>query len=122
MFSLYLTLVWIFVGLPSYSALSIDGKKVIYIDYRDVNWSNPGQAIINAIDAGYNVVNLAFYMSTGPEDMAKAWQSVTPLKQQQVLSYAHSKNAVVLISAGGATDAPYSAMSGTKYGALVYDC
>lgn len=94
--------------------------KVVYIDYRDVDWSDASVTIRAAIDAGYNVVNMGFFMSSsGAVDMALAWSQVPADKQISTINYAHSKNAVVMVSAGGSTDAPYLTTSGTAYGTAV---
>ncbi len=42
-------------------------KKVVYINYRDVNWNDPGVTVRAAVQAGYNVVILAFWLRTGTQ-------------------------------------------------------
>eukprot|EP01137_Pigoraptor_chileana_P036247 Opistho-2@31490 len=65
-----------------------------------------------AIDAGYNVALLAFYISAqGPVDMALVWSQVTQARQVAAINYAHAKGAIVMISAGGQTDLPWSKFS-----------
>mmetsp|Transcript_10953 Transcript_10953/g.21740 ORF Transcript_10953/g.21740 Transcript_10953/m.21740 type:complete len:1383 (+) Transcript_10953:208-4356(+) len=78
------------------------GKNCIYIDYK-LNWADMTKDIISAVDVGYNCIFLAFYLLTGPADALLQWKSVTIEKRTQALQYAHDKNAVVMLSAGGAT-------------------
>lgn len=49
---------------------------------------------------GFNVIILAFYLETGPTDVALAWEDAGSAAQQSTMAYVHSKNAVVLVSAG----------------------
>lgn len=81
-------------------------KKIIYIDI-DIDWNDPSQTVKAAIDSGFNVIIFAFYLVSGPTDMAVAWQSLTQIVQKDTVDYAHKNNAVLLVSAGGATEAPY---------------
>lgn len=78
--------------------------KVIYIDYLSIDWNNPGNTIKQAVDAGFNIINLAFYIQNGPADMAFAWSNLDQSTQIEISNYAHSKGAKILVSAGGATD------------------
>jgi hypothetical protein len=83
--------------------------KVIYIDFRNVNWSNGAQTILDAADAGYNVIILAFYLSaSGPADMALVWAGLPEETKIATMNQIHEKGAVVLVSVGGATDSPYT--------------
>jgi len=94
--------------------------KVIYIDQPD-GWSSPQEiagTVTAAVDAGFNVVILAFYLTSGPTDMAVAWQGLGAALQQSTAGYAHQKGAVVLVSAGGATESPYT-LNATTYGQTV---
>jgi hypothetical protein len=50
---------------PGTSQLNV--KKVVYINYRDVNWNDPGATVRAAVQAGYNVVILAFWLRTGTQ-------------------------------------------------------
>jgi len=93
-------------------------KKVIYIDTRGYYAGAPQTAIIQAIDTGFNVVNLAFLVSGNPADIVVEWERLTPDLQNQTMEYVHSKGGVVLVSAGGSTDMPYQTMNGTQYGTL----
>lgn len=102
-------------------------KKVIYLD----QWSDPSVSIKSAVDAGYNIINLAFYISKGPWDMAIAFEKPCdyfrcspPLEtnektRQSILDYVHSKGALLFLSAGGATESPYLAQTGKEYGAML---
>eukprot|EP01087_Luapelamoeba_hula_P009078 TRINITY_DN231_c1_g1_i1.p1 TRINITY_DN231_c1_g1~~TRINITY_DN231_c1_g1_i1.p1 ORF type:complete len:321 (+),score=53.23 TRINITY_DN231_c1_g1_i1:182-1144(+) len=93
--------------------------KVIYIDWRAINWNAPQNTVTQAVDGGYNVVIIAFYLLNGPTDMAQAWASVSKGNQQQAMNYAHSKGAKVMVSAGGSTESPYGQVSGYGYGQRV---
>lgn len=94
--------------------------KVVYIDYRDVNWNDGSITVRAAIDAGYNVINLAFFMSgSGAVDMALVWSQLSTDQKNATMAYAHSKNAIVMVSAGGSTDVPYISTNGTAYGTAV---
>jgi chitinase len=91
--------------------------RSLYVDWRDVNWNAPNSTIVGAVDAGWNVVILAFWLSsTGAADMAQAWASLDSATRDATVAYAHSKGAVLLVSAGGATDLPYTRMNGTEFG------
>lgn len=80
-------------------------RKVIYFDYLGFDWNDPTIAIKNAIDIGYNVINLAFYLSVnGPFDIALVWGNLTKDKQIDTINYAHARGAKILVSAGGSTD------------------
>jgi len=83
--------------------------KVIYVDWRNVNYNNPGQTILGAVDAGFNVVILAFYLTGGPTDMAQVWGGLDNASQASVMQQVHAKGAMVMVAQGGATDSPYSA-------------
>jgi len=92
-------------------------RRVLYIDYRDINWSSPTSTVTAAVDAGYNVIVLAFLLSSSAADMAGAWQGAGAAAQIAAVSYAHSKGAVVMISAAGSTDQPWTTFaSGAGYG------
>jgi len=83
--------------------------KVIYIDFRNVNWNNGAQTVLDAADAGFNVIILAFYMSSaGPADMAQVWATLPDATKAETMSQVHAKGAIVLVAVGGATDSPYS--------------
>jgi chitinase len=83
--------------------------KVIYIDFRNVNWNNGAQTVLDAVDAGFNVVILAFYLSgSGPADMATVWAALPDATKVETMNQVHAKGAVVLVAVGGATDSPYS--------------
>jgi len=92
--------------------------NVVYIDTRGYPSGEPEVAILNALQGGYNVVNLAFFTTDGPRDMAVEWSRLTQAKQQQVMSQVHAGGGLVLISAGGAFDVPYLKMDGKTYGTM----
>jgi len=85
-------------------------RKVIYLSYAGINWNDFGSTVRSAADAGYNVLIMSFYIGTAHAayDSAEVWQSIGAAAQQSALSYVHSKGACVLLSVGGATDAPFS--------------
>jgi len=92
----------------------------VYIDYRDVDWSTPGNTVKSAVDAGFNVILLAFLLSNTPADFAQVWFRAGAAAQLAALSFAHSKGAVLMVSAGGSTDNPWAAFpDGTNYGTYV---
>ncbi len=43
--------------------------KTVYIDWRDINWNAPDQTVTSAVDGGFNVVVLAFFMGGAATDM-----------------------------------------------------
>jgi hypothetical protein len=90
----------------------------VYLDARDVNWANVSDTVARAVDAGFNMVLLAFWLGggAGAVDAAGAWGALPPAARAATLAYAHSKGAVVLASAGGATDEPYASTPGAAYG------
>jgi len=82
--------------------------KAIYIDWH-LNWNAPDQSLLQAVNAGYNVIIISFYLSaSGPTDMAQAWAALNATAKQSTINTAHSKGAVVTVSLGGSTDSPYS--------------
>jgi len=89
--------------------------KSMYID-SGINWSDPSITFKAMVDAGYNLIILAFYVSGSAADAAAAWAQLSSSVQQSTIAYAHGKNARIIVSAGGATDSPYNKFSGTQYG------
>jgi hypothetical protein len=65
-------------------------KKVIYIDYQ-LDWNNPAATIRQVADIGFNVIILAFYLTTAPADAAVAWMGLSPQTQIDTVNYLHSK-------------------------------
>jgi len=92
--------------------------NVVYIDTRGYPSGAPEVAILNAVQAGFGAVNLAFFTTDGPRDMAVEWARLTPTKQQQVMDQVHAAGGLVLVSAGGAFDIPFLKMDGKAYGTL----
>lgn len=102
-------------------------KRVIYIDQPD-SWYPPeaeAATITAAVDAGFNVIILAFWCSNGNQlpggacDMCAAWQrDIPPSLQISTVEYAHSKGAIVMAACGGATDVPWDNLSGADFGRL----
>eukprot|EP01103_Thecamoeba_quadrilineata_P003252 TRINITY_DN13049_c0_g1_i1.p1 TRINITY_DN13049_c0_g1~~TRINITY_DN13049_c0_g1_i1.p1 ORF type:complete len:340 (+),score=64.76 TRINITY_DN13049_c0_g1_i1:44-1021(+) len=90
--------------------------KVMYIDYQGINWNAPQQTVQQAVQAGFNVIILSFLLGSGPADMAEAWTQVSQSDQQSTIQQAHQAGAIVMVSAGGSTDSPYSTFSGSQYG------
>jgi len=89
--------------------------KSIYID-DNINWNNPSVTFKSIVDSGYNLVILAFFVSGKPEDIASVWGQMSDADKQSTVSYAHSKNARIIVSGGGGTDSPYSKFTGTQFG------
>lgn len=90
------------------SALIPLPRKVIYVDLI-TDWNKPQQTILDASDAGFNVIVLAFYLSTvGPYDAAGAWGNLSPAVQRATIDAVHAKGGIVMVSLGGATDSPYA--------------
>lgn len=91
--------------------------KVVYIDQPDYWWplDKMAQTFYDAVDVGFNVLNICFLVNGEPADMASAWatqlNATNPATgksyQEEILEYAHSKGAVVLVSTGGATETNY---------------
>jgi len=92
--------------------------KALYID-EGINWNDPSTTFKAVVDAGYNLVILAFYVSGKAADAAAAWAQLSSAQQNETVAYAHSKGARITVSAGGATDNPYNAFTGTAYGQSV---
>lgn len=92
--------------------------KQVYIDWRNINATAPASTVTAAVDAGYNVVAIAFLLVTGPADFAAAWESAGAAVQAAAVAYAHAAGAVVVVSCGGVTDVPYT-MAAADYGAYV---
>jgi len=88
--------------------------RVIYIDYKSNNpsnilFNNPSNTLFNASAAGYNVLILAFYLSSsGPADMALTWGGVDNATKIDTINKLHAKGVAVLVSFGGGTDNPFS--------------
>ena len=78
-------------------------KRILYID-SDIDWTNPLNTIKKAIDSGFNVILLAFYLNTGPTNGLAAWASLSSAAKSQAFQYAASHNAILGFSAGGATE------------------
>jgi chitinase len=92
--------------------------KVIYIDFRNLNWNNGAQTVLDAADAGFNVIILAFYLSSGgAADAAQVWAALPDATKIETMNQVHAKGAVVMIAVGGATDSPYQ-MSASQLGTV----
>jgi hypothetical protein len=89
--------------------------KAIYVD-GGINWADPSVTFKSVVDSGYNLVILAFLVTGNMFDAATAWNQMSAAVQQSTIAYAHARNARIIVSAGGATDTPYSAMTGAAYG------
>lgn len=90
--------------------LSVDAAKlnlplkVAYLD--QIDCCNPGNTVIDAANAGYNVIILAFQQTgTGPADGAYSWsQRMDNATRAATIAKAHAAGAVVTVSLGGAND------------------
>ena len=86
---------------------SISLPKAVYIDWENINWNNPEQTLLAASDAGFNVIILAFYLSSGVTDFGQAWEGVPTATKQSTMNTIHQRGQIALISFGGSTDNPY---------------
>lgn len=86
-------------------------RKVIYVDFKPVNFVNPFDTIKVLVDQGYNVINVAFWLYNGGSsiaaDFALVWENATPQQRQDSINYAASHCAVIMVSASGSTETPY---------------
>jgi hypothetical protein len=104
-----LSLLLSFLILTIASAGKINGPvKAIYVDFAGFNWNHPSYTVKDMADAGFNLIILAFKVGLGAADMAQAFAGEPDDLKKAAIEYAHSKGAKVMISAGGATDTPYS--------------
>jgi len=91
-------------------------RKVIYVDQITTWWPDSTVNIREICDAGYNVIILAFYLLDSATDVVFAWQTSIEQQRKDTLDYIHSKGAILLMSAGGDSIAPYEQITGTEYG------
>lgn len=78
------------------------GRKIIYIDASGVDWNNPTVTVKQAVDAGFNVILFAFYLSDrGAFDFALLWASLSQDVQRATVEYAHQRNALLMVAAAG---------------------
>ena len=89
--------------------------KSIYVDI-GINWSDPASTFRTIVDAGYNLVILAFLVSGTTYDAAAAWAQMSNQAQIDTVNYAHARNAKIIVAAGGSTDTPYNSWTGSAYG------
>jgi len=110
-----LSCLFLLSGIPLSSQATVPHPiKAIYIDYKGINWNAPEQTVLDALNAGWNVIILAFYLSSGtPADMAVAWQGVSAANKQATMNTIHQKGGIVLVSLGGSTDTPFSRNAAT---------
>ena len=91
----------------------------IYIDSRDVTWGDPCATVLAAVNASYNVINFAFAVSgtEGATDFLGTWlEHVWDARHNATVAAAHARGAVLLLSAGGATDNSYFRTDANVYG------
>lgn len=86
-----------------------------------MNWTRPDTTIRAMADGGYNVIIMAFYMSSsGASDFFGAWTTaITDAQRAAAVAYAHSKGALVFMSVGGATDTTWPTKNATEFGQQV---
>jgi chitinase len=94
-------------------------KKVIYIDVDGVNWNDPASTVQDLINTGFNVINFAFYLDSGPTDFAAVWGSLSQSDQIELINTAHAQNVILLVSAGGSTSIPYPSEDPVAYATVV---
>lgn len=79
-------------------------QDIFQIDYK-INWSDVTTDIKSAVDAGYNIIILSFYLQrSGLVDAALSFEKLPSHKQESIINYAHLHGAKIMISAGGATE------------------
>jgi len=83
--------------------------KAIYIDYL-YNQTSPGQSVFSAVQGGFNLVILAFYLSSGPVDYASAWQKLPASEKATISEYAHNHDARIIVSFGGSTQGGFDTL------------
>jgi len=88
--------------------------KVAYID--QIDCCAPQNTIIDAVNAGYNVIALAFYQTnTGPADAAYSWvERVDNATRVSTMEKVHAAGAVVTVSLGGANDQQWERADATQ--------
>lgn len=93
--------------------------KAVYLGYSS-GVSSIANTIRTAVDAGFNLINLAFWMgpSTGvdPYSAAYYWSLLSASDRSSTIEYAHSHGANVIVSAGGAGYNAYPSGGGTAFG------
>lgn len=99
--------------------------KVVYIDQPSAWW--PPSAIADSfyqmVDAGFNIINLAFMVDGQPQDMALVWNrelaepnpDTGKTYRDEILAYAHSKGTSIMLSTGGATEGAFAATDPQVY-------
>ncbi len=99
--------------------------KFIYINSLS-SWyptSAMAQNFYDIIDAGFNIINLAFMVDGQPFDVAVAWirefSEINPASgqtyRQDILNYAHARGCSIMISSGGATESNFFSTSPDVY-------
>jgi len=90
--------------------------KSIYIDWVGID-NGADVAAKQAVDAGYNLVILAFLVSGVQYDAAQNWAQLTAARRSSALTYIHNAGARIIVSTGGATDTQFYTWSASSYGA-----
>ena len=97
--------------------------RAVYLDARDLDWNDPGATILAAVNASFNVIHLAFAVGgpDGATDALGAWLAGGAWTQRHnaTVAAAHARGAVLLLSAGGATDDSYFRKDAATYGAAL---
>eukprot|EP01004_Peranema_trichophorum_P005373 NODE_4232_length_1203_cov_48.340741_g3732_i0.p1 GENE.NODE_4232_length_1203_cov_48.340741_g3732_i0~~NODE_4232_length_1203_cov_48.340741_g3732_i0.p1 ORF type:complete len:338 (+),score=68.79 NODE_4232_length_1203_cov_48.340741_g3732_i0:48-1016(+) len=89
---------------------------VVYVGW---NAEDIAAGIREAVDAGFNVINLEFWMNNEPAGSVASWAKLPKDTKQSTLDYAHSKGAVIIMSVGGGTehiDTVMTQVTGQNYG------
>lgn len=90
---------------------SLTWPQAIRAIYICGNWTDagptPDDSVIDAANQGFNVILLTFLLVTGPDGILDTWGMLDSATRAAAVSYVHSKGAIVLVSAGGATELPY---------------
>lgn len=105
--------------------------KVIYIDSIETWWPQSAIADIfrGIVDAGFNIINLAFMVNGVACDMALVWNrelaDINPVTgkkyRDEVLEYAHNKGCSILLSTGGSTENNFIQTDPALYSKTVTD-
>ena len=89
--------------------------KVVYIDQPKSWWpiKDIAKSFYEMIDAGFNIINLAFMVDGVPQDMVLVWsREFTEMEDQNsyrtnIINYAHARGCAIMLSTGGATESTY---------------
>ncbi|KAJ3206700.1 hypothetical protein HDU82_004345 [Entophlyctis luteolus] len=84
----------------------VSAVQCIYNDDGQYYSSTAAYATTLGLYTNYNVINLAFWLSTGPADAANTWSSLDSTTKTQIVNKLHASGKILLVSAFGATEFP----------------